>query len=156
MAAGRYYTAYLRLLDSPREEELRGLVATLRRRGGEFYMGQARSRMARGETARAYLEAVKGLELAPDHPGLFDTHRDARDAQLERLKTHVAVPTFGTPRDQPDLGAQFSDALISFSRSRFLRWSRAWRPSGRMAMTVPNAMTMQPIHTHETSGLTYS
>jgi len=114
MAAGRYYTAYLRILDSGREAELGDLVATLRRRGGEFYLGQAQLRMARGETARAYLEAVKGLELAPHHPALFEVHRDARDAQLEQLQTYIAVPTFATPRDHPELGAQFSDALISY------------------------------------------
>jgi len=114
MAVDRYYTAYLRILDSGREAELSDLVATLRRRGGEFYLGQAQSRIARGETARAYLEAVKGLELAPHHPALFGVHRDARDAQLQQLQTYIAVPTFATPRNQPELGAQFSDALISY------------------------------------------
>ncbi|MCP5070043.1 MAG: hypothetical protein GY946_26030 [bacterium] len=113
MAAGRFYTAYLRVLESAGGKRHDALLDELRTKGAEFYLGQARSRMQRGETARAYLEGVKGLELAPNHGQLFEVHRDARDAELAKIQTYVAIPTFATPRSRPDLGAQFSDALIS-------------------------------------------
>ncbi|MCP5057350.1 MAG: hypothetical protein GY937_11575 [bacterium] len=113
IAAGRFYTAYLRVLESAGGQRHDALLAEIRTKGAEFYLDQARSRMQRGETARAYLEGVKGLELAPNHGQLFEVHRDARDAQLAEIQTYVAIPTFAAPRSRPDLGAQFSDALIS-------------------------------------------
>ncbi len=109
--AGRYYTAFRRANASKLAPGT--LVNELRRDGAAHYLLQARQRMQRGETARAYLEAVKGLELAPEDPLLFEVHRDARDAELAKLQTYVAIPTFAAPSNRPDVGAQFSDALIS-------------------------------------------
>lgn len=113
ISAGRFYTAYLRVLESGGASAHPKLVGELRSQGADFYLAQARRRMERGETARAYLEGVKGLELEPNHPLLFEVHRDARDAELAKIQTYVAIPTFAAPRNRPDLGAQFSDALIS-------------------------------------------
>ncbi len=109
----RYYTAYLAVIESGREAELARLVDTIRMNGAPFYRDQARMRLERDEPERAYLEAVKGIELDASTPGLFELHRDARDRVQAELQQYIAVPTFGAPRDQPDLGAQFSDALIS-------------------------------------------
>lgn len=111
--ADQYYTAFLELQESGREGDLGELVRRVRYDGADHYLAQARLRLTRGESGRAYLEAMKGLELSPDDPRLFDVHRDARDQQLQSVQTYIAVPTFATPSSRPDLGAQFSDALIS-------------------------------------------
>ncbi len=113
VAANRYYRAFRSLSASGREAELPLLADTLRSEGGAFYAEQARMRLAEAQPERAYLEAVKGLELDRAAPGLFELHRDARDQVQAGLQVYIAVPTFGAPRQQPDLGAQFSDALIS-------------------------------------------
>jgi hypothetical protein len=113
IASQRYYQAFSSLSASGRENELPLLAQTLRREGGRFYAEQARLRLEANQPERAYLEAVKGLELDRTSPGLFELHRDARDRVQAGLQVYIAVPTFGAPREQPDLGAQFSDALIS-------------------------------------------
>jgi hypothetical protein len=111
--ARRFYAALARIRESGRGDALGELPREIRDEGAAFYADQARLRLERGETARAYLEALKGLELDPQAPGLFEAHRDARDAELAKLQTYVAVPTFGAPSDRPDSGARLSDALMN-------------------------------------------
>lgn len=113
IARDQYYTCFLEIMDSGREDELQALLRRVRSEGADHYLEQARMRLSRGESGRAYLEAMKGLELSPGDLRLFDVHRDARDRQLASIQTYIAVPTFATPSARPDLGAQFSDALIS-------------------------------------------
>ncbi|MAE94735.1 MAG: hypothetical protein CL910_08760 [Deltaproteobacteria bacterium] len=112
-AAGRFFTAVSRIEESPARARAGDLLAGLRREGADHYARQAELRLSRGESARALLEAVKGLELQPGHARLFAAHRDARDLEMAGLQTYLAVPTFAAPSKRPDLGAQFSDALIS-------------------------------------------
>ncbi len=110
----QYYTAYLLILSHGYEQELAAELDRIRSEGSLFYLQQSSLRLEQGNISRAYIEAVKGLELAPDNTELFDLHRDTRDQVLQQVQQYIAIPLFGAPRDQPDLGPQLSDALISY------------------------------------------
>jgi len=86
----------------------------IRREGADHYLALAQRHQQHGNVSRAYLEAVKGLELDRNDPELFTVHRDTRDQILEDLQEYIAIPAFGAPASDPDLGPQFSDALISY------------------------------------------
>jgi hypothetical protein len=45
---------------------------------------------------------------------MFEMHRDTRDKVLDMVQKYIAIPAFGSPQDNPDVGVQFSDALISY------------------------------------------
>jgi hypothetical protein len=110
----RYYTAYLLIISHGYEQELASELDHIRSRGSRFYLEQSSKRLSQGNISRAYLESVKGLELDPNNSELFDLHRDTRDQVLQRAQQYIAIPLFGAPREQPDLGPQLSDALISY------------------------------------------
>lgn len=110
----KYYTAYLKVKNSGLKDVADDLLPDIRAKGGRFYLRQAQLRLQRGNPCRAYLEAVKGYELNPKLPGMFEIYRDTRDMVLKKMQKYVAIPTFGAPKDEPDLGSQFSDALISY------------------------------------------
>ena len=114
MASHKFITAYLQIINSPFKKELTRELDRIRRQGAPFYLNQARKRLARGENSRAYIETIKGFELDPDYPGMFEVHRDCRDLILKKVQKYIAIPRFGAPQGQPDLGPQFSDALISY------------------------------------------
>jgi hypothetical protein len=110
----QYYKAYLKIRSSGYSSELNNLMAEIKIRGGRFYLDQARRRLDIGDVSRAYLEAVKGYEMDTNLAGMFEIYRDTRDVIFDRMQKYLAIPAFGAPRDDPDLGSQFSDALISY------------------------------------------
>ncbi|MCB2181531.1 MAG: hypothetical protein KQH63_05870 [Desulfobulbaceae bacterium] len=110
----QYYKAFLELNQSQYKDDMSDMLDTIRRNGARFYLNQARKRLDRNDLNRAYLEAVKGFELNPDLPGIFEIHRDTRDEVLEKVQRYIAIPAFDSPKDSPDVGTQFSDALISY------------------------------------------
>lgn len=110
----QYYSAFLMLMKSKHKDVFAPEFSELRLKGAPFYVEQARQRMLDGNVTRAYLEAVKGLELNPEYPGMFEMHRDTRDRVLDGVQRYIAIPAFGSPQDSPDVGIQFSDALISY------------------------------------------
>ncbi|WP_022668976.1 hypothetical protein [Desulfospira joergensenii] len=110
----QYYTAYRELNQSPFKGEIHDMMAEVRRDGARFYLNQALQRTAAGNISRAYLESVKGFELNPEYPGMFEMHRDSRDKILKQVQRYIAIPAFDSPKDNPDVGTQFSDALISY------------------------------------------
>lgn len=110
----QYYTAYMLILSHGYEQELASELDLIRSQGSAFYLQQSSRRLGQGNISRAYIEAVKGLELDPNNSELFDLHRDTRDQVLQRVQQYIAIPLFGAPREQPDLGPQLSDALISY------------------------------------------
>ena len=114
MARQQFYKAHLLLTRSRYKSEYGSLFSDVSNRGAPFYLEQARLRLAEGDVSRAYLEAVKGLELDPNLPGMFEIHRDTRDAVLEKVQKYIAIPAFDAPTTNPDAGTRFSDALISY------------------------------------------
>jgi hypothetical protein len=112
--AHQYYTAYLMLSKSKYKGEFIREFSELRQNGAPFYLDQARRRVNDKNVTRAYLESVKGLELNPKCPGMFEMHRDTRDKVLDMVQQYIAIPAFGSPQDNPDVGVQFTDALISY------------------------------------------
>ncbi|RLB70594.1 MAG: hypothetical protein DRH03_06920 [Deltaproteobacteria bacterium] len=114
IARHKFYTAYLLILANGYSNELAQEVENIRTAGTQFYLEQATKRLAQGDISRAYIETVKGYELDRENPAIFDLHRDTRDQILRQLQRYIAIPLFGAPRDQPDLGPQLSDALISY------------------------------------------
>lgn len=114
IAGEKYYLAYDTIQGSPYAPNLATRINRIRREGAAHYLALANAHLENGNISRAYLEAVKGLELDGDNPGLFALHRDTRDQILEQLQEYIAIPAFGAPESDPDLGPQFSDALISY------------------------------------------
>ncbi len=110
----QYYKAFLELNQSQFKDDMSDILAKTRRDGAKFYLHQAQKRVNKGDISRAYLEAVKGYELNPDLPGIFEIHRDTRDQILEEVQRYIAIPAFDSPKNDPDTGTQFSDALISY------------------------------------------
>ncbi|MCD6535281.1 MAG: hypothetical protein J7L25_14575 [Deltaproteobacteria bacterium] len=110
----QFYTAYLVILANGYSQELAHEIDNIRTAGSWFYLQQASKRLAQGDISRAYIEAVKGYELDRENSEIFDLHRDTRDQILQQLQRYIAIPLFGAPKDQPDLGPQLSDALISY------------------------------------------
>lgn len=110
----QYFTAFLLLNKSKYKDAFARQLSQVRSNGAAFYLNQSRRRFENGEISRAYIEAVKGFELNAEHPGLFEIHRDTRDQVLEGVQKYIAIPAFGSPQDNPDVGTQFSDALISY------------------------------------------
>jgi len=110
----KYYTAFLKLKNSGQKDLAKTLLPGIKAKGAPFYLHQARLRLQKNDFCRAYLEAVKGYELNPELPGMFEIYRDTRDMVLKKMQKYVAIPTFGAPKEEPDLGPQFSDALISY------------------------------------------
>ena len=110
----QYYMAFMKLNKSPFKADMQDMMNKIRNNGPRFYLDQARKRYAIGDSSRAYLEAVKGKELNPDFPGIFEMHRDQRDKILSKVQQYIAIPAFDSPKDSPDIGTQFSDALISY------------------------------------------
>ena len=110
----QFYTAYRMITDSGHSDMFSRELSDIRVQGARFYLKQAQLRQQRGEISRAYLESVKGYELDPRLSGIFEIHRDTRDVVLKNLQKYIAIPAFGAPNDNPDLGPQFSDALISY------------------------------------------
>lgn len=113
-AAKQFYKAHLLLSRSRNKADYGDLAASVRRRGAPFYLQQAQRRLEEGDTSRAYLEAVKGVELDEALPGMFEMHRDTRDHVLENVQKYIAIPAFDASSSNPDAGTQFSDALISY------------------------------------------
>jgi len=114
MANRQFYTAYLMVKNSGYSSRMQGVVDELKNMGGGYYLDQARLRLESGYISRAYLESVKGYEMNPDLDGMFEMYRDTRDHVFQRMQKYLAIPAFGAPNDSPDLGTQFSDALISY------------------------------------------
>lgn len=110
----QYYKAFRELNQSPFKQEVHDTLASVRRDGARFYLNQAGQRVARGDISRAYLESVKGFELDAEYPGMFELHRDTRDEILNQVQRYIAIPAFDSPKENPDIGTQFSDALISY------------------------------------------
>lgn len=117
ISLNRYYKAYLSILNSGQKAIYIDELETIKTKGAAFYLRQAKAREKLGEWHRAYLEAVKGYEINPQLPGLFEIYRDMRDKVLNDLQRHIAVSSFGAPAKNPQLGPQFSDALISYLSS---------------------------------------
>ena len=113
IAAKRYYKAYLAILQHDDNGELNEELKQVKKEGADFYLRQAKARQSKGQNYRAYLEAVKGHELNPDAKGMFETYRDLQDKVVNSLQKNIAISAFGAPNQNPDLGTQFSDALIS-------------------------------------------
>jgi hypothetical protein len=90
------------------------MLQDIQLKGSTFYLQKAQNYFQRGNVSRAYLEAVKGYELDPQLPELFEIYRDTRDEILKKLQVYIAISAFGAPDGKPDLGPQFSDALISY------------------------------------------
>ena len=109
-----FYKAYLAIMESGHQKAFSALMDDLRTRGSKFYLDQATRRLKRKELSWAYLEAVKGYELDSGLPGMFEIHRRTRDEVLKKIQEYIAIPAFGAPQKNPDLGPQFSDALISY------------------------------------------
>ncbi|MDM8543726.1 hypothetical protein QUF90_21845 [Desulfococcaceae bacterium HSG9] len=110
----QYYSAYLAIIESDFKDDFSDKLLDIQIKGSNFYLEQARRRLIHGDTSRAYLESVKGNELDPKAPELFEIYRDTRDAILKKLQKYIAISAFGAPAEKPDLGPQFSDALISY------------------------------------------
>lgn len=109
--AGRYLTAVRRIGDGPGAVRHAALLEALRDEGAEHYLRQARARMERGETSRAYLEASKGRELAPEHAGLAAIHATAQRVEARDLQIALAIPPFETPEGEREVGSDLADAL---------------------------------------------
>ncbi|MCB0358429.1 MAG: hypothetical protein KDD44_02305, partial [Bdellovibrionales bacterium] len=109
----RYYRAYRAIVDSGMQDDFVELLNLVQGEGAKFYLDQASKRLRRRELYRAYLAAAKGYELDRNYPGMVEMIRDTRDQLVPQLQRYIAVTAFGAPVDQPDLGPQFSDALIS-------------------------------------------
>ncbi len=114
LSHNRFYRAYKTIQEAGQKQALSSLMDGIRERGSKFYLDQARRRMKKGELSRAYLEVIKGYELDSRFPGMFETRRKLSDEVLKRVQKFIAIPTFGAPKKNPDLGPQFSDALISY------------------------------------------
>lgn len=114
LSNNQFYTAYLLILSNGYSQEMAHEVNNIQTAGSRFYRQQALKRLSQGDISRAYIETVKGYEMDRENPEIFDLHRDTRDQILQQLQRYIAIPLFGAPRDQPDLGPQLSDALISY------------------------------------------
>jgi len=114
MAGRQYLKAWQLVKQSGAENDVGGLVAELRAQGAAHYLKTTQKELHAGNLARAYLESVKGLMFSPRQPTIFALHRDIQDQMLARLQKYIAIPAFGAPTNAPDLGPQFSDALISY------------------------------------------
>lgn len=114
MKKKKFYRAYLSILEGGREKDLKETIKEIRTEGSKFYLERAKKFFEKGEVSRAYLEAVKGLELNEKLSGMFEIHRDSRDKVMEKMQKYIAIPAFGAPTSSPDLGPQFADALISY------------------------------------------
>lgn len=112
MEKNQYYTAFLLLTENGHKDEFAFEFSELRQKGAPFYFDQALRRRDAGNVTRAYLEAVKGMAIDPQYPDMFDMHWDTRDQVLEKIRTTVAISTFGAPEDEPDAGERLTDALI--------------------------------------------
>lgn len=112
VARKQYYAAFWIVRDSGLQEALADFVSKIRQEGAPFYLQQANLRKEKGEIPRAYLEVSKGNDLGPKTPGMFEMWRDLTDLTGKQLEKYIAIPKFAAPRDQVDLGAQFSDDLI--------------------------------------------
>jgi len=114
MSKKEYYRAYQAIVRSGATEDLSDLMSLIKTEGRGHYASLALSYLQDGNLSRAYLETVKGLEIAPKDQEIFTLHRDSRDQMLTNLQKYIAIPAFGAPASDPDLGPQFSDALISY------------------------------------------
>ena len=114
MEANRYFSAYQLIKKSGLKHEMFKLTEDIRNQGGSFYLDQAKRRLEAGEVYRAFLESAKGYDIAPQLPGMFEIYRDTRDSVYKGLQQYIAISAFGAPQKNPDLGPQFSDALISY------------------------------------------
>ena len=93
----RFYTAYLEILRSGRQRELEAPGGRSDIKGRPKPRYRAKRGLASGNPTRAYLEAVKGLELASHDTGMFDVHRSAR-ALLEQVQPYIAIPALRAAR----------------------------------------------------------
>jgi hypothetical protein len=114
IASSRFYKAYTAILESGEKDKFSMELGIIRSRGPEFYLAKSKEFAKKDDVHRAYLEALKGYELSPEFSGLFEAHRDARDKVERGLQRYIAISAFGAPAKNPDLGPQFSDALISY------------------------------------------
>lgn len=114
----RYYTAYKNLLSSEADfPAAKAYLATVRKDGAIFYRDVARREQAAEDNRRvgyAYFAAVKAHTLNPKDDGIFKLHRDLADAIEAYITIRIAVAGFDSPSNQPGLGAQVSDALITY------------------------------------------
>ncbi len=111
----RYFAALRLVEDSPLASQ-ESLLAGIRSSGSAYYMEEAK-RIGAEEPDKlglAYLLSVKSLMLNPDHEGAFAVHRELRDRLERKIRVQIAVSGFGSPVDQPNVGVQFSDDLISY------------------------------------------
>ena len=88
-------------------EEIRSL-------GSEFYKNQAYKHKANVSNFRAYISAVKAVMLAPDDNEIFELHRDSADIVDESIRVRIGIAAFDSPTNNPDIGKEFADSLISY------------------------------------------
>jgi hypothetical protein len=115
IAEKHYYPAYRNLAkaDFPAARELLAQVRTV---GGAYYRSVAQSELDTDlrRLGYAYFAATKSKELNPDDPETFKLQRTISDAIDEFITTRIAVAGFDSPATFPGMGAQVSDALITY------------------------------------------
>jgi hypothetical protein len=110
-----FYTAYrnLKAADFPAARELLPKVAGT---GSAYYRAVAQSEIDTDlrRLGYAYFAITKAKELNSDDLETFKLHRTISDAIEEFITTRIAVAGFESPANWPGMGAQVSDALISY------------------------------------------
>lgn len=106
----RYYTAYLLAIRCGEQTKLNESIEA----GVTFYVKQAKQELNAGNVGCAYIQALKAIRMDPDDAQAFEIHRTACDQIDQLVQEYIAIPAFDSPADKADVGASFSDALISY------------------------------------------
>jgi len=112
----KYFTAYMLVknLNAPKYRDQLNLIIE---QGGTFYMALANEEYRNVRDFYAYAAAVKAMNLlGSENDQAFKLHRDCADRVDDSLKMKIGI-SFKSSGDDPDIGANFSNELLSYLHS---------------------------------------
>ena len=107
----KYFTAHTAILDA-KAAHCDDLLETIREQGSKSYVNLAREEKRNIRDSHAYIASVKAKELSENNE-TFGLHRDCADQMSKAIQAKIGIAEFTSPTNQPDVGREFSDALIS-------------------------------------------
>ena len=109
----KYYSAY-DLIKEANARQCEDLLRTIIETGGNYYLTLTNDEYRNVREFRAYLAAVKALELLGlDHEQAFKLHRDLEDRVDDSIQMKIGIASFDSLGDDLGAGKEFANELTS-------------------------------------------